>query len=201
MSFVRVIKFAAAAVLFAAAITPVMAADSGGKYAVRGVGSARCDLVTAAFSTKNAAQSEAYASWIMGYVTAYNKVVAGNFDALPTKDGRDLISLVLGLCQSNATAPLEATTFRVIRAIAALRLTSDTSPVTFTSDGKTAELRQETVKYVQARLKALKFYSGAETGEATPQLIAAIKTYQTNKKIPITGLPDIALLIRLSQKQ
>lgn len=201
MNFVRAINLAAFTALSCAAIDPAMAADTGGKFAVRGVGSARCDLVTASFSAKNTAQVESYASWIMGYVSAYNKAVSGNYDALPTKDGRDLISLVLGLCQSNAAASLEATTFRVLRALSVLRLTSETPMVTFSNDGKTAELRQETVKFLQGRLKALKFFNGAENGEGSPQLVTAIKAYQTSKKIAATGLPDITLLIRLSQEK
>lgn len=199
MNIVHALKVAIGglAILGSASASPTFAADAAGKYSVRGVGGARCDAVVAAFTAKNTPAVESYVSWMLGYASAYNHVVSGTFDAIPTKDGRDLVSLVLGLCQSNAAIQLETSTFRVLRAVANLRLTGETPLVTLTSDGKSFELRQETVRLVQGRLKALKLYNGAENGETNPQLIAALKAYQTSQKLPATGLPDISLLIRL----
>ena len=188
------------ALFLTSAANPAHAADTAGKFNVRGIGGAQCDAVLTAFNTKNAAAVDSYVSWVMGYATAYNRLVPGTFDAIPTKDGRDLISLVLGLCQSNASLQLEASTFRVLRAITPLRLTNETPMVTLTSDGKSVELRQETIRLVQGRLKTLKLYSGTVDGQLNAQLIAAIKAYQTGKKLPPTGLPDISLLIRLMRE-
>lgn len=182
-------------------VSPAVAADASGKFAVRGIGSARCDSVVEAFAKRDEAKVEALASWLMGYATSYNRLVAQNYDAMPTRDGRDIIAVVLGLCKGNPSATLETASYRALISFAALRIKADSPMVNFVSDGKSMELHLETVKLVQTRLKGLKLYGGAENGEFNPQIVAAIKTFQANNKMPVTGLPDLAFLARLIDKK
>lgn len=178
-----------------------LAADAGGKFSVRGVGSDRCESLSAAFSKKDDAAVNRYVSWILGYASASNKFSTQTYDALPSKDGRDLIALIVGYCQQNAAVPIEVSTSRVLGGLKAVRLTQESPLVSFSSEGKALEIREESVRFIERTLKISGYYKGAETGKSSPQLIAAIKAFQVAQKLPATGLPDINTLIRAAVRK
>lgn len=190
-----------ALVLAASINSGAIAATAAGKFSVRGVGGDRCEAVSAAFKAKNNAAVARYVAWSTGYTSAFNRLVTQTFDSVPMKDGRDLLALTLSFCNANPKEQFEGAMFQVVRALGPLRLTGESPLVTLTSDGKTHELREETVRLVETRLKALKLYSNAPTGKASPQLTSAIKAFQQSKKLAVTGLPDMVTLLRLVQEK
>lgn len=177
------------------------AADTSGKFAVRGIGGSPCSAFTAALQSKDEGAIKAYISWVLGYYSAYNRMVSGNFDAVPSSDLNAMISIVAGACQRSATVPVEQVTFNVLRSFAPLRLQAESPLVTLTSEGKTLEVREETLKFVERRLKELGHYKGLETGKASTQIVQAIKAFQSAQKIPATGLPNLVTLIRIAKPQ
>lgn len=199
MKFNQIISATVLALTFGAGTAH--AGDAAGKFSVRGVGSAPCSAYTTAVTAKDEAAINRYASWILGYVSAYNRLSEKTFDAIPGTEGKDALALTMGVCQSAPNERLEQVLFSVLRGLNDIRLTSDTAMVTLTSDGKTRVVREETLRYVERRLKDLGFYKGAETGKASPQIVQAIKAYQTAQKMPADGLPNMPTLLRILRQK
>lgn len=177
------------------------AADTTGKFTVRGIGSSPCSAFNSAVQSKDDGALKAYASWLLGYYSAYNRLVSGNFDAVPSADVNATISVVASACQRSPAIPVEQVTFSVLRSFAPLRLQAESPLVTLTSDGKSIELREETLRFVERRLKELGHYKGQETGKPSPQIVQAIKAFQTAQKIPVNGLPNLFTLVRIAKPQ
>jgi len=198
-------KFAmlAAGAIAAAASSPALAADANGRFNVRGLGSTRCDAAAVAFADKDQQRRDAMISWLMGYVSAFNRLNPGTFDALPGEDGRDLAGLALALCQYNPAVSLETAAVSGLRLLAPLQATRDGPLVSFAGpagpNARTIRLHVEAVRVIERKLKALGRYQAAETGAASPGLTAALKAFQTAEKLSPTGLPDMPTLIRLMQ--
>jgi hypothetical protein len=180
---------------------PSLASDVSGKFTVRGVGSSPCSTVIAAFKSNDKGAATAYASWIMGYTTGYNRFVPQTFDILPTPAGSDLVGIVAAVCRASPTASLESATGQALTAVAAMRLTRETPVVKLTSGGQSVELRQEAVTALQQSLTLKGLYKGPANGVSSPALISAIKALQTKEKLKVTGLPDIDTLIRANLKK
>lgn len=199
----RCMLFAMATALAASMATPAQAADGSGRFSVRGAGSLRCDAVAAAFSGKDQQRTGDIVNWLMGYTTAWNRLNAGTFDALPGADGRDLAGVALALCRANPAVNLETAAGSGLRLLAPLQATRDGPLVSFAGSAgpaaRTIQLHAETVRVIERKLKVLGRYSAAESGSASPALTAALKAFQTAQQLNPTGLPDMPTLIRLMQ--
>jgi hypothetical protein len=180
---------------------PVHAADQSGRFVVRGSGADLCSSFSKAFDTKDNQAVERYASWIFGYASATSKLSSQTLDVSPSADGRDILAFVLNICQAKPAMSIEAASAQVFSGLAAIRPTVDGPVVKFSVDGKALSIREETVRFAERKLKVAGFYKDAEGGKATPQLIAAIKKYQTDQKLPNSGLPDIRTLLRLAAQK
>ena len=207
-------KIKAAGILGLAALVlavPASAADPSGRFNVRGAGSMRCDAVSAAFAARDT-RSVQIVDWLMGYTTAWNRLNQGTFDALPGEDGRDLAGLALALCRSNPTVNLETAASTGLRLLAPLQATRDGPLVSFpvpapagakpgtpAAAPRAIRLHPEAVRIVERKLKALGRYQAAESGTASPALLAALSGFQRAEKLSPTGLPDTPTLIRLMQ--
>lgn len=199
MKLTHMISAVTVALLFSAG--SAQAADAAGKFSVRGVGSTPCSAFVAAINSKDEAALNRYASWVMGYVSAYNRQQDQTFDALPTGEGKDFLALTLGVCQASPNDRLEQAVFSGLRGLNEIRLTSDSAMVTLTGDGKTLAIREETLRYLERKMKALGYYKGQETGKPSPQIVQAIKAFQTEQKIQATGLPNFSTLLTILRQK
>jgi len=205
-------RLSAAVLALSVVALPAQAADPSGRFNVRGAGSLRCDAVAAAFTAKDARSAQVM-DWLMGYTTAWNRLNAGTFDALPGEDGRDLAGLAFALCRNNPSANLETAAAAGLRLLAPLQATRDGALVSFAvpapapaKPGTAAapaprpiRLHPEAVRMVERKLKALGRYQAAESGAASPALATALRAFQQAEKLAPTGLPDMPTLIRLMQ--
>lgn len=174
--------------------TGAAAADANGNFALRGYGSRTCQVFNAEFP--DAKHSANYGSWLMGYVSARNRVESETFDILPLLDGMVLLQAVSTVCKDQPTITVESAANEVIRAIAPLHQRSETSIVVVENDGRKIAIREGMLSALQVRLVELGMYSGPVDGQWTTSLAAAVKTFQMNKNITATGLPDLATLLR-----
>jgi hypothetical protein len=203
--FFRSIAQSAAIAIFAVSTITVsdaaFAADVGGNFAVRGSGAEACSKLSKAFETKDAASIERYAAWIFGYASATNKLSPQTFDVSPAADGRDILALVLSVCTSKPAISVEVATAAVFSTLNAIRLTQAGTVIRFTDQGKTFDAREETVRFVERKLKAAGLYKEEETGKASAALMTAIKKFQVSQKLNSTGFPDIRTLLRLAAQK
>jgi peptidoglycan hydrolase-like protein with peptidoglycan-binding domain len=92
-------------------------------------------------------------------------------------------------------------TAAVFSTLNAIRLTQAGTVIRFTDQGKTFDAREETVRFVERKLKAAGLYKEEETGKASAALMTAIKKFQVSQKLNSTGFPDIRTLLRLAAQK
>jgi hypothetical protein len=202
LSAIRAASFPLSAVVLAlVAASPAAAASAEGRFAVRGVGTDRCDVFQAALAAKDAVKIDRYASWLMGYVSASNRLIGKTFDVLPTLAGSDVLGMVAIVCRSQPATAIETAAAQSLNAISSVRLLRDTPIVPAASDGKSVQIRSEAIATLQTNLTALKLFAGPADGVFSPQLIKAIKALQGVERLPVTGLPDVDTIIRAGLKK
>jgi len=176
------------------------ASSATGTFAVRGLGSEKCQAFTTAISAKSPAL-QSHASWIMGYASAYNRATPKIFDAYPLPAGSGLVSLVAAICAANPNIALEAATAQLFATIAPLSLAADTPLVSFGSGAKTLSVRESSVRQLEQALTDRGLFKGKVSGKSSPQLIEAIQAFQKSQGMPVTGLPDMQTLVRAVLKK
>lgn len=175
-------------------IPAAFAADSNGRFSVRGLGGHSCAdyLATAG----KPAEMGAYSSWLLGYATARSRTESATFDMLPTQGGLDFVNVVGAVCRQRPSVLLETVADQTLRLLAPLRQAAETPLVQVQADGKSVAIRQASLQQLQTALIAKKSYKGTATGASSPQFVDALKAFQRKEGIAATGLPDIDTFIR-----
>lgn len=176
-----------------------LAADANGNFTIRGVGQETCQSFLTGIA--DPAGSARYISWLMGYVTAENRLLKDTYDLLPTLDGIDFVRTVGLVCRSRPQENLAIAANNTLAALAPLRQATETPLVTMASRGKSIQVRQGMVQALQGGLAAKGLYKGERTGQPSADLTKAIEALQQREKLAVTGLPDIDTLIRAVVKQ
>jgi len=170
------------------------AADGSGKFSIRGPGSQSCAAYLAAAGKPE--DHARYASWLLGYASARNRIEPNTYDFIPTEAGTDFPNIVTVICKSNGKASVEQAAHSAITALAPMRQASASPLVEVQADGKAVKIHQEALRTLQTALIAKKAFSGRADGLASTPLVAALKEFQRKESIPVTGLPDIDTFIR-----
>lgn len=170
------------------------AADGSGKFSVRGPGSQSCAAYLAALGKPE--DHARYASWLLGYASARNRLEPSTYDFIPTQAGADFPNVVAVVCKANDKANVEQAAHSAIAALAPMRQSVASPLVEVQADGKAAKINQEALRTLQTALIAKKAFKGRADGLASAPLVAALKDFQRKESIPVTGLPDIDTFIR-----
>jgi len=193
---VRILGCALALVSTLSAINLANAADTEKRFAVKGPGVAKCSAFIEAYEARS---NDAYlfAGWIAGYVTALNQQVDGTFDFAPWQSTEVLMLLMRDLCGRNTEGQVYQEATKMVQILGRDRLTALSEIVEMEQNGKKAALPKEVLRKVQEQLKAKGLYSGGVDGAYGGGTRKAIEAFQTEQKIPVTGLPDQQTLLRL----
>ena len=189
---------AIAAVALAAA--PAIAADDKGAFAVRGVGSDRCDAFLAAVAAKDGLKLERYGSWLLGYVSASNRLIGRTFDAVPSQVPTDVLGIVAVICRNQPAALVDTAASQALVVLNPIRMTADSPLITVSNAGRTLQVRTEALITLQQNLAKKGLYKGPADGKLSPQLAKIIADFQLKEKILISGLPDLDTIIRAGLK-
>lgn len=189
--------FAGSALFAACAIlhTGAAASDADGNFALRGYGARTCGTYLSEISDPDYARQ--YGSWLMGYMTARNRLQPDTFDILPFVDGSMLLQAVSAVCADRKEMTVEGATSEVIRAIAPLHQRVASAAITVERSGQSVRIRQDAIATLQARLTKRGLYSGAADGKWSEELALAVQEFQLREQITATGLPDLATLVRV----
>jgi hypothetical protein len=175
---------------------PLQAADSKGVYAVRGVGGEGCKAFNDQLK-KDPQATMAAASWIMGYVTAANRMQPNTFDLSPVLGPTPLLRLLAGYCEKHPDQGVEKAFSQILRALAVAHNKTE-SPIVETKSGKySGSLRAETLIAMQTKLTDYGYFKGRADGIYGPRVETALKTFQKDQKLPETGVADAPTIIRL----
>lgn len=170
------------------------AADSTGKFSIRGPGSQSCATYLAAVAKPDGYAR--FASWLLGYVTARNRAEPGTYDLVPTETGTDFPNIVAFICKSSTQATVEQAAFSAITALGPLKQTAASPLVNVQADGKSVMIHQDSLRRLQQALIAKNAYKGSADGASSARFTAALKDFQRKEGIAVTGLPDIDTFIR-----
>jgi hypothetical protein len=190
--------FAASCVLsLATGSRPALAADAGHSFAVHGVGALTCSGLNATPAKDAPAMRGLLASWLLGYVTAMNRIQDVTYDATPVQDQYALVNMVAGVCGKHPNLPVETVAFAVLQTLEKAKLADASPEVTVTVGKLSTVLRKETLDKLQLFLVAQAYLPASQAnGTFGPKTQAALVKFQTAQKLPATGLPDPATVVR-----
>ncbi len=173
----------------AATLVPIQAraADSGGQFAVEGIGASTCESFVAAKS----APSDAYwmfLGWLDGYMTGINQYAPETYDITPWQSQNLLTALFEKFCAKNPGANFFAVANKMVVELRDDRLRESSAPVV---------AYRETLRRVQVLLEEGGHYRGEVDGLFGPNTRRALESYQKRVGLTVTGLPDQATLFKL----
>lgn len=180
----------------ALAAPSVAAADAKGSYALHGIGALPCGELVLRMK-ENATAREQLASWLLGYVSATNRMSANTYDALPTQQVGVLAEIVGSVCGSNPSALVETAALSVLKALELARAPSESPLVTAAVNGKNVVLRKTALVAVQESLILRKLLNANATGEFSKATEQALREFQKAEGFAETGLPDMTSMLRL----
>lgn len=184
------------ALLLAATAPEAAAASKEGQYAIKGVGQLPCSRYT----EERAAKTDTYRlfiGWLAGYMSAYNRLTEDTVDIMPWQS-LDLMAVMMDrYCQQNSDVPFLRATDAAVTALVPLRLRR-TSELVYAKEGEqTVTLYRETLRRAQQLLLELGHYNGTIEGLWDESTHEAFTSFQEDKKLQVTGLPDQITLLNL----
>jgi len=174
------------------------AADDDGAFYSRGVGSRSCQQ----YLDDGRQQSELfpfYRSWLNGYLTAYNAHVPETFDIAPNATVEGLAETMARICQQNTERPFWAAAVILTRALHENRVTAKPQVVSMSAGEQSMSLDRESLRQVQAALKARGYKVGVVDGLYGRNTRLALEAFQGDAQLAVTGLPDPATRAKLLQ--
>jgi hypothetical protein len=191
------LKRLAATAVLALAIPATHAADADGRFAVKSVGGTKCSQFVEAMKTKNQGQIALYVGWIAGFISASNQLQESTFDLAAWQDMRTLTALLHRHCDRNADLRFGAAVAQMANAMKTDRLQARSEVVQLDHDGKAVQVYQEALRRAQSALAELGMYSGDLDGQLNDSMREALKKFQGENKINVSGVPDQATLFAL----
>lgn len=173
------------------------AADVQGNFSVRGVGATACSRVIQLVEARGP-EVQQLVAWADGALSHANRVERETFDFLPFVNPPGLFTiLAVNVCRTNGQLVYGAAVMQALDAIRPLRVRESVAPVTITAGQASVQLRPETIRLVQTRLRELNLLSGQADGQWGGGSRAAMKRFQESSRLPQTEIPDVDSVLRL----
>ncbi len=172
------------------------AADSGGQFAVEGIGGSTCE----SFVTAKSESSDAYwmfLGWLDGYMTGINQYSPETYDITPWQSQNLLAALFEKFCATNPGANFFAVANKMIAELRDDRLRESSVLVVAKVGERSIGVYRETLRRAQVQLKEGGHYQGEVDGLFGPNTQRALESYQKRVGLTVTGLPDQATLLKL----
>jgi len=176
---------------------PAEAADAKGAFALDGIGALTCGDLTTGILKGDASLRAAVGSWMLGYLSAMNRIDAGTYDATPVQMPDALVNMVVGVCAKDATARVEMVVYALLHAFDPAKSVAESAEMQVAANGQATTLRKDTLVAVQRYLIAQKLLTGDADGTFNSTTEAALKSFQQKQNLPQTGLPDPATIVRV----
>ena len=184
--------------LFAA--SPVFAADSTNRFALRGVALVNCEQFLKAMQERQENVLVA-GGWIEGYITAVNQLTPDTFDIAPWQSTQALLGLISRNCERNPQAGLFQIVDSMMNFLKQTRLRVQSERVLAESGTNKFYIYRDTMRDVQQNLIDQGFLTGVADGQFGPKTLSALEAFQKSQQLEPTGLPDQNTLFRLLTPQ
>lgn len=188
--------FAGASLIALVLSGSTLAADSAGKFAVKGAGITRCSHYVTQVDEKKS-EFYVYAGWIEGYLSGVNGYQKDTFDIAPWQNTKLLALMLAAHCRENPQESFAQAVRRMTEALFPRRLREQSEMLLARSGNKGIRLYRAVVEQVQLALADRGLYSGQTDGEYDKNTREAVLAYQKKEKLEENGLPDAATLLRL----
>lgn len=170
--------------------------DGKGNFAVHGLGAQTCQILLEELKADKAAPALAE-SWLMGYVTAVNRLDTETYDALPLLDSNVLLTIVVNICQKHPDNLVETIAKEIINTLSNARSKHESPILEVTNDGKSVHVRVDTLIDMQRKLDQMGYLKTSADGIYNESTKEAISKFQREEKLSINGIPDAPTIIRL----
>lgn len=174
----------------------VHAADVEGRFIVKGGGRIDCGQFLTAMEAKGT-EYISLAGWLEGYLSFANQQEPDTFDLAPWQSTELLLSAIAGHCRQHPEKSFHQSAFHLLQGLKAGRLARKSEPVTATVGERSVVLHADIVMRLQQKLKLRGLLVGEPTGLYDKATVEAVRRFQRDKELPITGLPDQLTLVNL----
>lgn len=171
-------------------------AAAGGAFAIKYPGNQSCREFVAA-NRSSGAENALFLGWLNGYLTGFNRYKEETVDVAPWQGLRLLTGLLLNHCQQNPSQTFLGAVDAMAAALFPNRLKANSELVTIEGEGKTLQLYRSILMRVQQSLAELGYYGRQIDGQFDDATRSALRAYQQDKAVPVTGLPDQETLYQL----
>lgn len=186
-----------AASLAALSHSQAAAADAEGNFAIRGIGAQSCGAVVEAINgAGDEARAEivlALSTWLGGYLTHANRVIAERFDAVPFVSDVDMLAIVVDRCEAAPEALFETAAQDILAVLAPVGVGA-MSEVAEVDDS--VVLRVSTVQALQQALIDRGFLEGAADGVVGPMTRSAVQRFNADQGIDAGNTITIETVLR-----
>jgi len=173
------------------------AADADGNFVIKGAGTVSCEVFTAA----RAARDERFTSiagWLDGYLTGVNELREKTVDLAPWQHTELLLSALDSWCRKRPNDTVHTASFRLVESLLATRLAERSTLVAIENDDAVpVHLHAAVIERIQQRLTQRGLFAGAASGQFDDATREALRQFQRQRKLPVTGMPDQVTLANL----
>jgi hypothetical protein len=178
----------------------VQAADSEGKFAVKGAGKKDCSSFVQATEQKNT-DYYLYGGWLEGYLSSYNSFQTNNYDSTPWQTTELLLNLLKRHCDANPKVKFLSAVNSLLKTLHPLRLDSENQLVRISVNGADTYYYEDILLRAKNRLNKLGYLKGEIVADFDKGDIEAFQKYQKDIGISLTGVPDQNTLLNLFFKK
>jgi len=178
-----------AAFLLLACATATSAADGEGRFMVKGGGRTSCAAFIAAHEARGK-ELVSLAGWVDGYLTHVNEATPETFDSVPWQSTELLLGALARWCREHPAERFHTAVFQLTRSLYPQRVQQRSPLVEVRVGDQAMVLYRATIEAIQGRLKLRGLLSAPPTGTYDAATIEAVRAFQRDKKLPMTGLPD-----------
>lgn len=176
---------------------PSEGADKAGRFAIKGAGLADCEQYLKARDGRTP-DFPVYAGWIDGYVTALNRFQGETYDLAPWQVSEILAGMVAGYCKQHGKTNFAEVVDRLAVNLAADRLVERSELVRVVYKEQEVLIYQEVLRKAKRTLKRKGLFAGDDAdGSFDESLAKALVSFQKEKKLDATGLPNYLTLYHL----
>lgn len=176
------------------------AADKNKNFAAKGLAALPC----ATFVEERIKLSKTYEeamAWLTGFISASNYLTPDTYDVAPWQSADLLSSLLAAHCVNNPEESFFHATDKLLNSISKDRLRTISEIKTFTVGDHRLNMYKDIVFRIQSALKEKGHLKVRwPTGDYDEFTIVAMKAFQAENKLGITGVPDQQSLFLLFSK-
>lgn len=176
------------------------AADKDGNFAIKGAGLQTCEKFNKAFEDQTT-DVMLYGGWVDGYLTGKNQHVDGIFDLASWQNTQTLLGLTKSACSQLPSDTQFMTAFdKVVRVLFDTKLGTASDITGLQSGTKQSFVYKATLENLHEALSAQGYEVGPEPGVFDPKTAASLQSFQKDRNLPVSGLPDQRTLFELFVK-